>query len=214
MVPRITARSSKHVGNSAQRVWEYFSKGYQVSDHHRATTGRSSESTAGASDVVIRNIRALVLRRKQEERSRGYEERIADVITRFTGSMAFVYLHVVLFAGWIVVNLGWTPLPVFDKSLVLLAMIASVEAIFLSTFVLISQNRMAALADKRADLDLQISLLAEHEVTRLLGLVSEIAKKMGVEGSDDPQLNDLVQDTVPEKVLDEMEKTERQFSRK
>ena len=181
---------------------------------HRPTTAPSSDPTAGASDVVVRNIRALVLRRKEEERSWGYEERIADVITRFTGSMAFVYLHIVLFAGWIVVNLGWTPLPVFDKSLVLLAMIASVEAIFLSTFVLISQNRMAALADKRADLDLQISLLAEHEVTRLLGLVTEIAKKMGVEGSDDPQLSELVQDTVPEKVLDEMEKTERQFSGK
>jgi len=193
------------------RVWEYFSKGEQVSDN-KATTGPSGDSTAGASDVVVRNIRALVLRRKEEERSRGYEERIADVITRFTGTMAFVYLHVALFAGWIVVNLGWTPLPVFDESLVLLAMCASVEAIFLSTFVLISQNRMAALADKRADLDLQISLLSEHEVTRLLGLVTEIAKKMGIQGSDDPQLTELVQDTVPEKVLDEMEKTERQFS--
>ena len=59
-------------------------------------------------------------------------------------------------------------------------MIASVEAIFLSTFVLISQNRMAAAADKRADLDLQISLLAEHEVTKLVTLVSGIADRMGV----------------------------------
>ena len=71
-----------------------------------------------------------------------------------------------LFGFWIVANLDWVPgVPAWDPSFVVLAMAASVEAIFLSTFVLISQNRMAA--DKRADLDLQVSLLAEHEVTRL-----------------------------------------------
>jgi hypothetical protein len=73
--------------------------------------------------------------------------------------MAFVYLHLSLFGFWIIANLGWIPaVPRWDESFVVLAMIASVEAIFLSTFVLISQNRMAAAADKRADLDLQINL--------------------------------------------------------
>jgi uncharacterized membrane protein len=80
--------------------------------------------------------------------------------------VAFICVHAVIFGGWIVVNLGWTPLPPFDPSFVVLAMVASVEAIFLSTFVLIMQNRLAALADERAELDLQISLLAEHEITR------------------------------------------------
>ena len=80
--------------------------------------------------------------------------------------MRFVYLHLALFGGWIIVNLGLIPgLRPFDPSFVVLAMVASVEAIFLSTFVLISQNRMAAAADRRADLDLQVSLLAEHEIT-------------------------------------------------
>jgi uncharacterized membrane protein len=77
--------------------------------------------------------------------------------------MRFVYLHVVLFGVWLLVNLGVVPgVPRFDPSFVVLAMVASVEAIFLSTFVLIMQNRMAATADKRADLDLHISLLTEH----------------------------------------------------
>ena len=89
--------------------------------------------------------------------------------------MRFVYLHLAFFGFWIVANLGWVPaVPSWDPSFVVLAMIASVEAIFLSTFVLISQNRMAAVADKRADLDLQISLLAEHEITRLVTLVGEL----------------------------------------
>jgi uncharacterized membrane protein len=87
-------------------------------------------------------------------------------------------------------------------------MVASVEAIFLSTFVLISQNRMAAAADQRANLDLQISLLAEHEVTRLVTLVSGIADRMGVKTEADPDLEEITLDVAPEAVLDELEATE------
>jgi uncharacterized membrane protein len=161
--------------------------------------------------VVERNIRALIAHREQEEETKRTQDRIADAITRFTGSMTFVYVHVAIFGLWIVINLGWLPIvPPFDETFVVLAMVASVEAIFLSTFVLISQNRMAALADKRADLDLQVSLLAEHEVTRLLTLTTQIADKLGVEASKDPELSELAQDVRPEKVLEKMEETERQ----
>jgi uncharacterized membrane protein len=86
-----------------------------------------------------------------------------------------------------------------------LAMMASVEAIFLSTFVLISQNRMSAAADKRADLDLQISLLAEHEVTKLVTLVSAIADRMGVVTKVDAELDEIKRDVAPEAVLDKIE---------
>jgi uncharacterized membrane protein len=85
-------------------------------------------------------------------------------------------------------------------------MVASVEAIFLSTFVLISQNRMGAAADKRADLDLQISLLAEHEITRLATLVAAIADRMDVK--TDADLEEIALDVAPETVLDELEATE------
>jgi uncharacterized membrane protein len=163
---------------------------------------------AGMANVVERNIRALMEHRDRENEAKSTQDRIADAITRFTGSMKFVYLHLVIFGLWIVINLGWLPLPKFDETFVVLAMVASVEAIFLSTFVLISQNRMAALADKRADLDLQVSLLAEHEVTRLITLVTEIADKMGIEASKDPELSELSKDVAPEKVLAKMEETE------
>jgi uncharacterized membrane protein len=84
-------------------------------------------------------------------------------------------------------------------------MVASVEAIFLSTFILITQNRMAAMADKRADLDLQVSLLAEHEITRLLTLVTALAERMGVDAAQDPELTELARDVAPEQVLDTMD---------
>jgi uncharacterized membrane protein len=120
--------------------------------------------------------------------------------------MRFVYLHLAFFGLWIVANLGWLPgVPSWDPSFVVLAMIASVEAIFLSTFVLISQNRMAAAADKRADLDLQVSLLAEHEITKLATLVSGIADRLGVRTAADVELDEITQDVAPEAVLDEIE---------
>jgi uncharacterized membrane protein len=84
-------------------------------------------------------------------------------------------------------------------------MVASVEAIFLSTFILITQNRMSAAAEKRAELDLQISLLAEHEVTKLAALLSAIADRLGVETDVDAEVDELKQDVAPEAVLDEIE---------
>ena len=177
-------------------------------NRHEPRDRRTKPPMAG---VVERNIKALLARRQDEDRDRGLQDRLADTITRFTGSMTFVFIHLAIFGGWIAANLGWTPLEPWDPSFVVLAMVASVEAIFLSTFVLISQNRMQALADKRADLDLQVSLLAEHEVTQLITLVRRMAQVMGIAESRDPELDELEQDVAPEKVLEEMEHHARTF---
>jgi uncharacterized membrane protein len=169
---------------------------------------------SGLTPVLERNIESLTRRRAREAAAATWEERLADAITRFTGSMKFVYLHIVLFGFWIVANLGWIPgVPKWDESFVVLAMIASVEAIFLSTFVLISQNRMAATADKRADLDLQISLLAEHEVTKLAELVEGIAHRLDVKTGADQELPEIKQDVAPTAVLDEIETATREDER-
>ncbi len=153
-----------------------------------------------------RNIDALRRWREEEEAQATLEERLAAAITRFTGSMRFVYAHLAVYGFWIVANLGWVPgVEQWDPTFVILAMVASVEAIFLSTFILITQNRMAALADKRADLDLQVSLLAEHEITRLITLVTAMAERMGIDAAQDPELAELAQDVAPEQVLDTMD---------
>ncbi len=168
-----------------------------------------SPSPPGLSSVLERNIQALSERRKREERQASLQERVAEGITRFTGSMLFVYLHLAFFGFWIVANLGWIPgVPQWDESFVVLAMWASVEAIFLSTFVLISQNRMQAAADKRADLDLQISLLTEHEITKLATLVAAIADRLDVRSEVDQELDEIQQNVAPEAVLDEIEATD------
>src|SRR3954469_23314593 len=179
--------------------------GHRVRDRVTAP----SPKPPGLSSVLERNIHALNRRRQREETEATAQEKLAETITRFTGSMLFVYIHLVIFGFWIIANLGWIPgVPKWDESFVVLAMEASVEAIFLSTFVLISQNRMAAAADKRADLDLQISLLAEHELTKLTTLVGEIAQKLGVETEVDEEPYEIEQDVAPDAVLDVIEETE------
>ncbi len=159
--------------------------------------------------ALRRNIEAMHERRQQERLAAPRQERIADAITRFTGSMRFVYLHIAVFGFWIIANLGWIPgIPQWDESFVVLAMIASVEAIFLSTFVLISQNRMAEADDKRADLDLHISLLTEHELTKIATLLSDVAKHLSVRTGVHAELEEVKQDVAPNAVLDEIERTD------
>ena len=169
------------------------------SDGRASTTGQFSR-------VLARNIDGLVAIRHEEERKRTTQERLSDAITRFTGSLRFVYIHAFLFGSWIIWNLGWIPgLPLFDPSFVVLAMVASVEAIFLSTFVLISQNRMQAQAEKRAELDLQISLLAEHEITQLMTVVEAVARRLGVEHPGNSDIEEVKLDVDPRAVLNAIE---------
>ena len=165
----------------------------------------------GLSEVLDRNIHALVEHRRRRARAQPLSERAAGRVTAFTGSLAFVALHALLVGGWIIINLGIIPgVRPFDPfPFVMLAMIASVEAIFLSTFVLITQNRMQRLADERAELDLQISLLSEHEITRLVALVDAIATRVGVEADRAADIPDLKKDIVPEKVMEAIEQAER-----
>jgi uncharacterized membrane protein len=185
---------------------------------YRATARQDSPSAPpaqppGFTSVLERNIDALRRKRQEEEKKASLQDRIAEVITRFSGSMAFVYVHLGLVAGWVAANLGLVPgVPAFDPTFVILATFASVEAIFLSTFVLISQNRAAAEADRRSELDLQTNLLSEHEITRLLTLTRAIAGHLGIREASDPTLEELERHVAPEKVLDRLTEDEDSHS--
>jgi uncharacterized membrane protein len=121
--------------------------------------------------------------------------------------MRFVYFHAALLAGWIVINWGLIPgiRPYDPYPFVLLANVASIEAIFLSTVVLISQTRMSKAADRRADLDLQISLLAEHEITRVIQMVDVLSRRLNIEPEVAADLEELKQEVPPEALLEELE---------
>lgn len=155
--------------------------------------------------TLERNIQILRDRKRAEEQSAPFEERVAQKITAFTGSIRFIYVHAAIYGGWIVANLGWLGVEPWDRTFVVLAMIASVEAIFLSTFILISQNRMAATADSRAELDLQVSLLAEQEITKLVQLVAAIADRLEVAPQEPEEVEEMKRGVAPEAVLDAIE---------
>lgn len=157
------------------------------------------------SRVIERNIRTLIRLRLKADRARGLQDRISDAITTFSGQVMFVYVHIVWFGAWILLNTGRFGMAPFDPfPYGLLTLVVSLEAIFLSTFVLISQNRLSEDAEHRANLNLQIALLTEHEVTRVLQMLDAIQDKLGIENDEDSDLADLEMETKPEDVLAEI----------
>jgi uncharacterized membrane protein len=166
------------------------------------------------SATMERYIRTIINLRLKAARERTLQDRIADLITGFSGRMLFVYVHIVWFALWLLFNTGRVGIRPFDPfPYGLLTMIVSLEAIFLSTFVLISQNRMSVQAEHRADLDLHIDLLAEYELTRVLQMLDAIQGKMGIENDQDTELTELESETKPEEVLAEIERLQRRVLR-
>jgi uncharacterized membrane protein len=134
----------------------------QQSPLNQMETADNADDNPALSNVIERNIRTLIRLRLDAARERGLQDRIADVITSFSGRMSFVYVHIIWFAAWILLNTGSFGVPPFDPfPYGLLTMVVSLEAIFLATFVLISQNRLSREAEHRADLDMHIGLLTE-----------------------------------------------------
>lgn len=163
-----------------------------------------SQETVG---LVRKNIQSLLEMRQERDRQRTREQRFADSVTAFIGNMRFAYVLAFLSAAWVMVDFGWLPgVPRFDPyPYPLLSTITSVLALFLSAFILVSQNRMTEVADQRAELNVQISLLAEHEVTQLIHLVESIAIRVGARQDIDPLLDELKQHVDPLQVIKEID---------
>jgi len=130
------------------------------------------------------NVRKVTKLEEAQKANRTIGEKVAERVAAFCGSMIFVYVHIVWFSAWFVVNsivmpTGFDPFPYTFLSLVV-----SLEAIFLSTIILISQNHETQLTERRNHLDLQINMLAEQENTKMLDLLQRIAVKVGIEDLD------------------------------
>ena len=174
-----------------------------------------AEDNPALNKVIEHNIRTMIRLRLKAARERSVQDQIADTITSFSGRMGFVYVHIVWFGLWILLNTGRVGVRMFDPfPYGLLTMIVSLEAIFLSTVVLISQNRLSGEIERRADLDLHIGLLTEHELTRALQMLDAIQRKMGIDDDEASELADLEMETKPEDVLAEIERLQRAISEK
>jgi uncharacterized membrane protein len=164
-------------------------------------------------DLTRRNVETIIHLEEAAKANRTKSDHVADAITRFCGSMWFVWAHLIGFAGWIIVNIipgvgHFDPFP-----FTFLTLVVSLEAIFLSTFILISQNHETRLSERRNHLDLQVNLLSEQENTKMLTIIERIAKKLGVRTDDDPSLQVLEQATRPEELVQQIEETTKQKAR-
>ena len=132
-------------------------------------------------------------------------ERIADWMTRKAGTKEFLIFHVVWFAAWMVLNTGILPWRPFDPfPFGLLTMVVSLEAIFLSIFVLMTQNRESYIAELREELSLQVSLRMEAEVTKTLQLVAGLYTRLGHRVGEDAELAEMLQPLRPEEMEREL----------
>jgi len=158
-------------------------------------------------DLVKRNIETIAAIENAAHEGRTSSDRIADIISGFCGSMAFVWVHCIWFGTWLLIN----GTQLFPKSMRfdappfgVLTLVVSLEAIFLSTSILISQNRQQLMADKRNMLDLQINLLAEQESSQLLGMMEKVLQKLGVDFTEG-DADTLKEPTDPQKLADKLD---------
>ena len=156
-------------------------------------------------ELTEENIQTIIKLDDAATAHRSFSDRVADGIANFCGRIHFVWLHVAWFALWVGFN-TWPGLPHFDPfPFTFLTLVVSLEAIFLSTFILISQNHAARQSERRNHLDLQINLLAEQENTKILSLLEKIAEKMGVAADEHPSLKILDQATNPARLAEQIE---------
>jgi len=161
--------------------------------------GRSVE------ELTEQNIEKVTRLEQAAREQRTPTDRIAELIAHFCGSMKFVWVHVIWFGVWILFN-SLPNLPHLDPfPFTFLTLIVSLEAIFLSTFILISQNLETRMSERRSHLDLQLNMLAEQENTKMIAVLLAIAEKVGAETSRVPHLEALSEEILPEKLAEQIE---------
>jgi uncharacterized membrane protein len=169
----------------------------------------------GGPEVVTDTIEQIVRLENKDREHRGFSDELANKITAFGGSMLFVWLHVVWFTIWMAINVAYLIFQPFDPyPFGLLTMIVSLEAIFLSTFVLITQNRQALAADRRAKVDLQVNMIAEREITKVLEVVNHVHEHLGKRPVHDHEIEQMQKPTHVEKLAEAIDEAEEQIDPK
>jgi len=160
----------------------------QTKSRNDPSVSSASRSSAADPDTELqRNISSVMRLEQKSLRRRKRGERLADAVIAAAGSNTSVAIHVAVFTAWILINVGRVPhVRRFDPwPFSFLTFVVSIEAIFLSLLVLLSQKRIMRDADKRSHLDLQIDMLAEQESTLTLKLVRRICERLGVENGEE-----------------------------
>jgi len=169
---------------------------------------RGSVKPESADDLTQRNVELIRQLEEAAKQERTRSDLVAEAVANFCGSMTFVWVHIIWFGVWILIN-SFPGVPHVDPfPFTFLTLVVSLEAIFLSTFILISQNHDTKISERRNHLDLQINLLSEQENTKMIAILQSIAAKVGAEIPEDPELHALSEETAPEKLVKQIESRE------
>jgi uncharacterized membrane protein len=170
---------------------------------------RANRKPQTVDELTQRNVRTILKLEEVAKEKRTQADRVADVISTFCGSMWFVWVHVAWFCLWIGFNLApaWKEHRFDAFPFTFLTLMVSLEAIFLSSFIMISQNHEQRMSERRNHLDLQINLLSEQENTKMLQMLKQIAEHIGVKVDDDPSVAVLEAATRPEKLLEQIDRS-------
>jgi len=168
----------------------------------------SSMPRGAAENPTQYNIDAIARMEHDAVSRRTPTERVSNLITKLVGSMGFLLAQLILLAGWILINLHVIPgVKAFDPfPFGVLALVVSSEGVFLTIFVLISQNRMARQSERRSHLDLQVGMLSEQELTTILQMLQKLCQHMGVDvGSSKQEIQSFSETTDVQKLASELD---------
>jgi uncharacterized membrane protein len=174
------------------------------------STSRQEVNDSGDSvdQLTKRNVECIRELEEAAKEERTNSDRVAEAIANFCGSMTFVWVHMVWFGIWILIN-AVPGLPHIDPfPFTFLTLVVSLEAIFLSTFILISQNHDSKISERRNHLDLQINLLSEQENTQMLRMLRAIAEKVGASEGPMDQVQALAKEKEPKQLVNEIKARE------
>ena len=168
---------------------------------------KGGAASARPSPAVIQNIDEIVRIEQRASTERSHSERLSDSIAAFAGTWRFIFCHLVVIALWIAWNSALLPsLPKVDPfPFSLLNGIISLEGVLLATFVLIKQNRMGARADERSHLSLQVSMLAEQEITKVIQMLERMSHRLNIgEHVTDDETAELGRNTAVGALVDHL----------
>ena len=173
--------------------------------HSRIAGDNKIEGRHGRSEQMTEEMLQSIQKRLNERRT--MSDKLADFLVWSAGTITFVIIHIILFAAWIMINLDVTPaIKIFDPyPFNFLTMTVSLEAIFLAIFVLMSQNRESKTADLRQEFDVQVNIIAEREITKIIHMLAYVMNHLNISYEKDAELRQMMRPLNIDEIREQLE---------